>query len=82
MGFVNQFKKDLEDNKDECIIKYELYGPNMESSYSTHMYNIPFEYFLFYVQDKGYNYTLHQTTDQVCDCDGRMVFTKFSIYYY
>ena len=31
--FITQFKQDLADGKEKCIIKYELYGPDMTSQY-------------------------------------------------
>jgi len=67
MSFVNKFKQDLKDGKHECLIKYELYGPNITLQYSNHMYKEPVNYFLFYITDKGYTYTMYETKNEICD---------------
>lgn len=64
--FITQFKQDLVD-KEQCIIRYELYGPNMESSYSK-MAEEPLSYFLWYLEDQGYKYEITIEKKQVCDC--------------
>lgn len=63
---VEQLKEDKENGKDDCVIKYELYGPNMRSQWSTAK-SIPLSYFLWYVTDQGYSYVITEETKQFDD---------------
>lgn len=84
---IDQFKSDLKENKDTCIISYEVYGPR--TSYydaigGRETREIQLKYFLWYVKDQGYDYKIHEENKQICDdfdgwCAQRMRFITIKL---
>lgn len=67
---VNQFKSDLKENRDTFITSHEIYCK------STSYYDpisgrgrreTELKYFLWYIKDQGYDYTIHEETKEIYD---------------